>query len=94
MGATVDTEARLSEILSRRIRGETFCQEGVAFKVVFMGGCSVGKTSIITRLTSHSYNNHEQAMALCIFALHRVMVRGKAMSLQIWETAGQEKDRA
>lgn len=60
-------------------------------RVVTIGDTSVGKTSIITRLTQGRFNENEKTTIGAMFLLHQEKVDGMTLDMQIWDTAGQEK---
>ena len=63
-------------------------------KVVFVGDTQVGKTCIITRLVTGSFRENNLATIGAAFQTHVISTDQGAVSMQIWDTAGQEKYRA
>jgi small GTP-binding protein len=63
-------------------------------KVVLVGDAQVGKTSILNRLTTGIFNDHSSATVGAAFQTHVVATRDSCVTMQIWDTAGQEKYRA
>ena len=63
-------------------------------KVVILGEPSVGKTSILSRYISKSFNENIQATIVGSFAEAKVQIDDKDVILQIWDTAGQELYRS
>ncbi|XP_066559028.1 EF-hand calcium-binding domain-containing protein 4A [Amia ocellicauda] len=61
------------------------------FKVVFLGSSGVGKSSIIQRYCSSSFNPHTSATVGLDFQVRNVMVDSTPVALQLWDTAGQER---
>mmetsp|Transcript_34059 Transcript_34059/g.44974 ORF Transcript_34059/g.44974 Transcript_34059/m.44974 type:complete len:118 (+) Transcript_34059:121-474(+) len=64
------------------------------YKIVFLGDQSVGKTSIILRFTSDSFDVKYQATIGIDFLTKTVYVDDKMVRLQLWDTAGQERFRS
>jgi small GTP-binding protein len=61
------------------------------YKVVFLGTSGVGKTSIINFFMYSQFSNeHETTLGIDYFT-KRVTVGDSRLSLQIWDTAGQEQ---
>lgn len=69
-------------------------EDGVFYRVVFIGSTSVGKSSIISRVSSGLFNEHEPTTYGAAFVVHKVKVKDTVVNLQIWDTAGQERYRA
>uniref|UniRef100_A0A8D0TZK2 Ras-related protein Rab-36 n=1 Tax=Sus scrofa TaxID=9823 RepID=A0A8D0TZK2_PIG len=68
-------------------RGNT----GTLSKVVVVGDLYVGKTSLIHRFCKNVFNRDYKATIGVDFEIERFEVAGIPFSLQIWDTAGQEK---
>uniref|UniRef100_A0A8D1WU84 Ras-related protein Rab-36 n=1 Tax=Sus scrofa TaxID=9823 RepID=A0A8D1WU84_PIG len=60
-------------------------------KVVVVGDLYVGKTSLIHRFCKNVFNRDYKATIGVDFEIERFEVAGIPFSLQIWDTAGQEK---
>ena len=62
-------------------------------KVVFLGESGVGKTSIIQRFISSTYNEDNPPSKSASFTskLYNLHDMNKSVKFQIWDTAGQEK---
>jgi hypothetical protein len=66
-----------------------------ASKVILLGDSGVGKTCLLTRIQSRSFPEHTAATVGCSFCPHTILLpSGKAVELQLWDTAGQEKYRS
>ena len=63
-------------------------------KIVLLGETSVGKTSIISRFASNSFNPNTLSSLSAQFVSKTVEIDGKSLKLDLWDTAGQEKYRA
>lgn len=60
-----------------------------AFKVILVGSQSVGKSSILNRLSDGRFSNNYTPTIGIDFKTYSVDVGTKMYSLQIWDTAGQ-----
>ena len=63
-------------------------------KIVLLGETSVGKTSIISRFASNSFNPNTLSSLSAQFVSKTVEIDGTSLKLDLWDTAGQEKYRA
>lgn len=63
-------------------------------KVVLVGDTQVGKTCILARLTSGTFRTNSPATVGAAFQNHVMTTSKGAVTMQIWDTAGQEKYRA
>lgn len=62
------------------------------YKVVFLGDCAVGKSSIIYRFISNCFNeNSESTVGSSFFQYNSIE---NNIRLNIWDTAGQERYKA
>ena len=64
------------------------------FKLVFLGGQCVGKTSLITRFMYDSFDTTYQATIGIDFLSKTMYLEDRTVRLQLWDTAGQERFRA
>ncbi|XP_078008030.1 ras-related protein Rab-36 isoform X2 [Phascolarctos cinereus] len=60
-------------------------------KVVVLGDLYVGKTSLINRFCKDAFDRDYKATIGVDFEIERFQIAGIPYSLQIWDTAGQEK---
>ena len=65
-----------------------------AFKVILVGPQAVGKSSILFRLSESKFNTAYLSTVGIDFKTYSAQLEDKLYSLQIWDTAGQEKFRA
>lgn len=65
-----------------------------AFKVILVGAQSVGKSSILCQLINSQFPTAYQATVGIDYHTYSSSIAGKTYSLQVWDTAGQEKFRA
>jgi len=65
-------------------------------KVVLLGSSGVGKTSLITRFVSSSFNDKQSTTIGGYFINKEIFIEkfNKDIKLNIWDTAGQERYRA
>ena len=65
-------------------------------KVVLVGDAGVGKTCIIERYTHGSYDPNSESNVTSTYSFKKLNIEqyNKSISLDIWDTAGQEKYRA
>ena len=62
-------------------------------KVVIIGRCAVGKSSLMMRFTDEKFSDSYVNTIGVDFRFRTVEVCGKKVKIQIWDTAGQEKFR-
>eukprot|EP00026_Physarum_polycephalum_P015506 Phypoly_transcript_16206.p1 GENE.Phypoly_transcript_16206~~Phypoly_transcript_16206.p1 ORF type:complete len:209 (+),score=30.27 Phypoly_transcript_16206:171-797(+) len=63
------------------------------FKVLLIGDSGVGKSSILNRFVTGSYDKPPQPTTNTDYQVHSINVEGKVVKLQVWDTAGQERFR-
>ena len=64
------------------------------FKVVFLGESGVGtKTSLIKRIVHNTFNSNISATSVASFVSKTIQTELGKISLQLWDTVGQEKYR-
>lgn len=64
---------------------------GDAFKIIFLGDISVGKTNIMTRFTSNTFSINSKATIGVDVASKPVKIGPYIFRLQLWDTSGQER---
>ncbi|KAH0790002.1 Ras-related protein SEC4 [Histomonas meleagridis] len=69
-------------------------QETPCLKVVFVGDSGVGKTAIAQRFVNGVFNPQTAATVGVGILKKEVIVNGKTVQLNLWDTAGQEEFRA
>jgi len=62
-------------------------------KVVLIGNSSVGKSSLMLRLTEGTFNDTYVTTIGVDFRFKTMVVDGQKVKIQVWDTAGQEKFR-
>lgn len=60
-------------------------------KVVLLGDTGVGKSSLVLRFVTNSFKPYSESTIGASFMSKLVMVNGRQIKFQIWDTAGQEK---
>ena len=63
-------------------------------KISFIGGMSVGKSSIIRRYIHDQFEVVSQSNITANFESKVIKYNGKAITIELWDTAGQEKYRS
>eukprot|EP00882_Tetradesmus_deserticola_P008110 GHRQ01008544.1.p1 GENE.GHRQ01008544.1~~GHRQ01008544.1.p1 ORF type:complete len:322 (+),score=172.48 GHRQ01008544.1:488-1453(+) len=64
------------------------------FKVLLVGDSGVGKTCLVMRFVSDSFEDHLPATVGVDFCVERMVVHDLQIKCTIWDTAGQERFRA
>ena len=63
------------------------------YKITFVGDVNVGKTTIINRINGNPFQEIYEATIGVDFFPIKIKYNEMEITLQIWDTAGQEKDR-
>jgi small GTP-binding protein len=66
----------------------------VPYRIIFLGDSAVGKTAIISRLVHDRVCTTDPATSVSSYLLHRILIDGRSISLELCDTAGQERYRA
>ncbi len=61
---------------------------------MFLGECSVGKTSILQRFVKDKFTHKREKTINTDYMNKDLVIENKIIRLQIWDTAGQEQYRA
>ena len=69
-------------------------RDEMGIKVTLIGESSVGKTSIINRYTKNSFTNEMESTLGANYSQKKIILHGKKIRMDLWDTAGQEKYRA
>ncbi|GAB6025724.1 Ras-protein Rab-18-B [Chamberlinius hualienensis] len=62
-------------------------------KLLILGGCGVGKSSLLLRFTDDRFDTEQAATIGVDFKVKKLKVDGNCVKLAIWDTAGQERFR-
>ena len=65
--------------------------EGKIFKVVLIGGSSVGKSSIVSKFIFNEFNENQYSTIGAAFITKTIVIDNINVKLELWDTAGQEK---
>jgi Ras-related protein Rab-7A len=60
-------------------------------KIVILGDSGVGKTTLLQQYVSQKVSQHSKPTIGADFSKKEVMIDNTIITLQIWDTAGQEK---
>eukprot|EP01119_Soliformovum_irregulare_P006668 TRINITY_DN188_c0_g1_i1.p1 TRINITY_DN188_c0_g1~~TRINITY_DN188_c0_g1_i1.p1 ORF type:complete len:206 (-),score=41.37 TRINITY_DN188_c0_g1_i1:62-679(-) len=66
-------------------------RQKVLLKVVILGNAGVGKTSVMNQYVNRKFSAAYKATIGADFLTREVMVDGKLVTMQIWDTAGQDR---
>ena len=71
-----------------------FLDNKITIKLIILGDSGVGKSSIIQRYYSDSFNENLQITLKANFLEKEVIINNQKITLELWDTAGQEKYRS
>ncbi|XP_061873142.1 ras-related protein Rab-18-B isoform X2 [Colius striatus] len=66
---------------------------GLALRLLLVGDCSVGKSSLLLRFTEGTFQPGLKPTIGVDFKVKKMVVDGHAVQLSIWDTAGHERYR-
>ncbi len=71
-------------------------KDNISCKVVLVGDTGVGKTSIIERYINDKYDENQKTTLVSSYTFKKIDIKkyNKSVSLDIWDTAGQEVYRS
>merc|ERR1712216_685385 len=64
------------------------------FKIILLGDCSVGKSSLLTRFVDDSFSMTQHTTTGVDYKTRTVAVGSAVIKLVLWDTAGQERFRS
>ncbi|OHT06845.1 Ras-related protein RABF2a [Tritrichomonas foetus] len=67
---------------------------GISEKIVMLGATQTGKTSLVTRFIMEKFISSTEATIGAAFLTKKINVDGKDITMDIWDTGGQERYRA
>ena len=68
-------------------------KEPISIKVTFVGNVGVGKTCLVTRLIKDEFDTSNRSTAGANYSKLDLIFNNKKITLDVWDTAGQEKFR-
>ena len=71
-----------------------FLDNKITIKLIILGDSGVGKSSIIQRYYSDSFNENLQITLKANFLEKEIIINNQKINLELWDTAGQEKYRS
>lgn len=66
----------------------------IIFKVIIIGDSGVGKTQLLNRIIHNTFNKVSQPTLGIDFKKMTIQVNGKWVTINFWDTAGQEQYEA
>ena len=66
-------------------------KEEYKFKVVIVGDSGVGKTNLVKRFITNTFNKETKATVGVEFLSKNFIINGKVFKIELWDTAGQER---
>mmetsp|Transcript_10597 Transcript_10597/g.24114 ORF Transcript_10597/g.24114 Transcript_10597/m.24114 type:complete len:215 (+) Transcript_10597:129-773(+) len=74
--------------------GKSTCSLSNKYKLIMLGDTQVGKTAILTRLLSGSFDDLYTSTIGIDFRCKNLILEDRIVRLQLWDTAGQERFRS
>ena len=81
----------MSEKRTNHHPGKVLNESDFSFKILFLGGIGVGKTSIINRYVKNRFNNDQTPTIGIDYRTKTVIYNSKKIKLKIFDTSGQER---
>ena len=77
-------------ILSRKVKMAARADEDYdfLFKIVLIGDSGVGKSNLLSRFTRNEFDLETKTTIGVEFATNTIVIDGKTIKAQIWDTAG------
>ena len=66
----------------------------ISFKIIIIGDCGVGKSSLSLRATKNEFIESYKATIAFEFYIFNIKINNLNINLQIWDTCGQEEYRS
>lgn len=86
MSSDKDLKIKISEF-----NGFSSQEEDFQFKVVVVGDSGVGKTNLIKRFITNSFDKSTKATVGVEFMSKTFMINDEVFKVEVWDTAGQER---
>ena len=64
------------------------------FKLILIGDSSVGKSNILSKYLKNEFDENSRATVGVEFGTKNILINGKKIKIQIWDTAGEERYRS
>ena len=64
------------------------------FKLILIGDSSVGKSNILSKYLKNEFDENSKATVGVEFGTKNILINGKKIKIQIWDTAGEERYRS
>ena len=64
------------------------------FKLILIGDSSVGKSNILLKYLRNEFDENSKATVGVEFGTKNILINGKKIKIQIWDTAGEERYRS
>src|SRR3989338_9268801 len=84
----------IHDIISGVPQGRMAVYSSTTLKIVLVGDSGVGKSCMLQRYADNMFTESFQTTIGVDFRFKNIIVDGKNIKLQIWDTAGQEKFHA
>jgi small GTP-binding protein len=94
MKGMVATEKERAQVRSRVIKNPVAFTDYTLHKIVLIGDCGVGKTSLLLKFSEKKFEENYNCTIGVDFKICNVRVDDRNIKLQIWDTAGQERFRS
>ena len=82
------------EIIMEEISPSENIVENYKFKLIVVGDSGVGKTNLINRFATKTFNINSKATIGVEFEYKSLKINNEIFKVEIWDTAGQERYRA
>ena len=73
------------------MQGKTEQKHDFLFKIVMIGDHGVGKTQLILRYAKNEFTAHSTTTIGVEFTTRNIIIDGKLIGAQLWDTAGEDK---
>ena len=84
------TETELNQMPYELLNPKSYINQDYRFKVIIIGNSGVGKSCILTRMTTNEFTEDHEVTVGVEFGSLIVKLDSTVFKMQIWDTAGQE----